>query len=90
MKTEADELIANVVREYMRRIAQTCSIPQGYADTIETDLREEVLEMFRKKTYGHYSLSSFRKAQNEKANTEVIHQPREQDSAPSRRQRRLS
>jgi hypothetical protein len=57
-----DDFLTRVVREYMTRLSSKGSIPREYTSVIEVDLREEVLEMFRKKTYGHFNLKDFRKA----------------------------
>lgn len=61
-----EEFLTHVVREYLDRLARSGTIPHGHIDSIEEDLRDEVLEMLRKKTYGHYSLSEFRKAHVER------------------------
>jgi len=61
-----EEFLAHVVREYLNRLAKNGAIAHGHLDSIEEDLRDEILEMLRKKTYGHYSLSEFRKAHTEK------------------------
>ena len=57
-----EDFLNRVVAGYLARLAETCVIPQQLRGTIEQDLREEVLEMLRKRTYGHYSLSEFRRA----------------------------
>lgn len=58
-----DEFLNRVVADYLNRLtASGTLIPHDHIATIETDLREEVLEMLRKKTYGHFNLSEFRKA----------------------------
>ncbi|MES2965522.1 MAG: hypothetical protein V4760_16700 [Bdellovibrionota bacterium] len=60
-----DAFLARVVDDYvMRLIATGTVIPREVLPTIENDLREEVLEMLRKKTYGHFSLADFRRAKN--------------------------
>ena len=57
-----DEFLSRVVSEYLERLSKQAIVPREHIDTIETDLKEEVLEMLRKKTYGHYNLNAFRKA----------------------------
>jgi hypothetical protein len=59
-----EDFLTRVVREYVARLSHKGkgTIPREFAQSIETDLREEVLEMFRMKTYGHYNLADFRKA----------------------------
>ena len=57
-----DEFIVRVVSTYLTQLSQTSVIPQLLRASIEEDLRDEVLEMLRKKTYGHHSLREFSKA----------------------------
>lgn len=58
-----DDFMARVVADYMAHLNVIGTvIPQSLRPTLEQDLRDEVLEMYRKKTYGHYSLAEFRKA----------------------------
>lgn len=68
----ADDLIVRVVRDYLALLSSRGTIMKEHLPSIESDLREEVLEMLRKKTYGHFNLAEFRKAhaanlKNEKA-----------------------
>ena len=56
------DFLARVVRDYLRLLTARGRILQEHMADIESDLREEVLEMLRKKTYGHYNLAEFRKA----------------------------
>lgn len=61
----SDEFFKRVVGDYLLELKRLGSqIPREHHASVESDLREEVLEMFRKKTYGHYSLAAFRKAHN--------------------------
>jgi len=57
-----DEFLVRVVSDYLMRLSGSGMIPVEHIDSIEVDLREEVLEMLRKKTYGHFNLNSFRRA----------------------------
>lgn len=58
-----EEFLDCVVMKYMGHLrTNETVIPVSHVSTIETDLREEVLEMVRKKTYGHYNLASYRRA----------------------------
>lgn len=58
-----EEFLACVVMTYMGHLRSNGTvIPASHVSMIETDLREEVLEMVRKKTYGHYNLASYRRA----------------------------
>ena len=58
----ADEFVESVVKEYVKRVSKSGTILPEHRQQVETDLREEVLEMMRKKTYGHFNLKEFRKA----------------------------
>ncbi|RYZ63771.1 MAG: hypothetical protein EOP05_23040 [Proteobacteria bacterium] len=58
-----EDFMGRVVSDYVAHLqVMGTVIPQQLRAGLEQDLRDEVLEMFRKKTYGHYSLSEFRKA----------------------------
>ena len=59
------DLIYEVVAEYFSVLFQKGNVPQHLMDSIELDLREEVMEMYRKKTYGFHSLQDYRKAKNQ-------------------------
>jgi hypothetical protein len=60
----SDEFLGRVVGEYIKLLQSRGTITREHRAMIEDDLREEVLEMLRKKTYGHFNLAAFRKAQN--------------------------
>ncbi|RYG58833.1 hypothetical protein EON80_26470 [bacterium] len=60
----SDEFLARVVAEYIKLLASRGMITHEHRKMIEEDLREEVLEMLRKKTYGHFNLAAFRNAHN--------------------------
>lgn len=58
-----DEFLERVVNDYLDRLTERGTvIPREHRPAIESDLREEVLEMLRKKIYGHFSINEFRKA----------------------------
>lgn len=58
-----DSFLNRVVTDYLGRLLISGTVvPQTFRETLETDLRDEVLEMLRKKTYGHFSLAAYRKA----------------------------
>jgi hypothetical protein len=71
-----EDFLTRVVREYMARLSQKGSIPREFTSMIEGDLHDEVLEMFRKKTYGHYNLSDFRKAHSAVPKKQKAHRNR--------------
>lgn len=66
-----EDLVYEVVGDYMAHLMKQGHIPQNQMDTLESDLREEVLEIYRKVTYGHLNLKSYKQAQTQKAKTKV-------------------
>ena len=58
-----EDFVTRVVHDYLGRLGQAGSIPRNFVESVETDLKDEVLEMLRKKTYGHFSLTTFRKTE---------------------------
>lgn len=65
-----EDFVSRVVGDYLGRLGQVGSIPRNFVENIETDLKDEVLEMLRKRTYGHFSLDTFRK--NERLRSEKV------------------
>lgn len=60
---ETEAFLARVVGDYLGRVSQMGAIiPRDQREAIETDLKEEVLAMLRKKTYGHFDLNAYRQA----------------------------
>lgn len=58
-----DAFLSRVVEDYVGRLIESGTvIPREVLPTVQQDLREEVLEMLRKKTYGHFNLADFRRA----------------------------
>lgn len=55
-----EEFLNHVVRDYLARIGENSTIPHDVRPMVEEDLREEVMEMLRKKTYGNYSIKEYR------------------------------
>jgi calcineurin-like phosphoesterase len=60
----SDEFLARVVAEYIKLLSSRGMITREHRSIIEEDLKEEVLEMLRKKTYGHFNLAAFRRSLN--------------------------
>jgi hypothetical protein len=60
-------LVKRVVANYIVALKTQGFIPPKFLKVLEDDLCEEVLEMYRKKTYGHLELSSYRKKHAKKA-----------------------
>lgn len=72
-----DEFLVRVVTDYVGRLLSGGTvIPASVRADLETDLREEVLEMLRKKTYGHFNLASFRKANGVEVSTPPVRIPK--------------
>ena len=55
-----DQLVFNVVAEYMFHLMQVGDIPHHVLDQLENDLKEEAIEIYRKKTYGYFNLQQYR------------------------------
>ncbi|MBC7370361.1 MAG: hypothetical protein H7326_02280 [Bdellovibrionaceae bacterium] len=54
------EFIQKVVGTYVFLLTRKGNIPADQLDGVVEDLQSEVLEMFRKKTYGFYDLQEYR------------------------------
>jgi hypothetical protein len=68
-----EEFLACVVTGYVGHLRTNGTvIPASHLSTIETDIREEVLEMFRKKTYGFFNLASYRQANGIEATPSMV------------------
>jgi len=63
-----EDLVYEVVGDYMAHLLNEGHIPQHMMDTVEVDLREEVLEIYRKVTYGFMNLQSYLQARDAKNN----------------------
>lgn len=63
------DLVYEVVGDYISYLMKNGNVPQPMMDHLETDLREEVLEIYRKVTYGHLNLKSYKEAQKSKSKT---------------------
>lgn len=68
-----EELIYEVVGEFMALLMKKGNIPQAFLDHVESDLREEVIEMYRKTTYGHNTLREYKNAQKAKSGRKKNH-----------------
>lgn len=65
------EFIQKVVGTYVFFLTRKGNIPGDQLDGIVEDLQDEVLEMFRKKTYGFYDLQDYRKSLKVQSNDEA-------------------
>lgn len=75
-----EDFLERVVKDYLSNLGSQGAIAREHLTIIESDLKEEVLEMLRKKTYGHYNLASFR---NSHKNAKLTAPP-EKVSKPSK------
>lgn len=55
-----DTLVKKVTANYMRHLLAEGHIPHVMIQVVIDDIETEVLEMYRKKTYGSYDLKSYR------------------------------
>ena len=68
-----EDFLCGVVVAYMGQLRSNGTVvPNTHAADIEADLREEVIEMYRKKTYGHYNLASYRRANGVQVDPDVF------------------
>lgn len=57
------DLIYNTVGDYMAHLMSIGNIPEHMLDTLENDLRDEVMDIYRKITYGFLTLKDYKAAQ---------------------------
>jgi hypothetical protein len=65
-----EEFLFRIVEEYVIELIRIGHIPIHYLEVIRVDLEGEVLEMFRKKTYGQ--VTSFAKSPSRKKSKSAI------------------
>jgi hypothetical protein len=61
-EASTDQFVDRVVKDYMSKHHPRGAVPYHLLEVVRIDLRDEVLAMLRKKTYGHYSLDDYRKS----------------------------
>ncbi len=54
-----EDLLYNVVGDYMANLMSQGNIPQQSLDQLEQDLKEEVLEIYKKMSYGSLNFREF-------------------------------
>lgn len=65
LKEESPEkLIDQVVDDFLNQLRSMGQIPANVMQSFMVDLKEEVTEMYRKKTYGHGTIYSFQEEVN--------------------------
>ncbi|HRO66099.1 MAG TPA: hypothetical protein PL182_00890 [Pseudobdellovibrionaceae bacterium] len=65
------QLITRVASRYALEIQQDAEIPGAFVEDVLVDLESEVLVMYRKTTYGYWSLRDYREARLIGAKTEA-------------------
>lgn len=60
MKEKASDLIRKVVNIYTLQLLKEGDIPVQFMEEIMNDLEAEVIEIYRKKTYGFLTLKEYR------------------------------
>ena len=55
-----NELIFDVVAAYILHLMNTGNVPFPTLDTLESYIKEEIIEIYRKKTYGYLNLLEYR------------------------------
>jgi hypothetical protein len=61
MKEKGQDFIRRVVHLYALQLLNTGLIPLNFMDDVLSDLEAEVIEIYRKKTYGFLSLEDYRR-----------------------------
>ncbi|MBX3041635.1 MAG: hypothetical protein KF789_13095 [Bdellovibrionaceae bacterium] len=64
------QLITRVASRYALEIQQDAEIPGAFLEDVLVDLESEVLVMYRKTTYGYWSLRDYREARLVKGQSE--------------------
>ncbi|MNL50736.1 hypothetical protein D3C87_1737750 [compost metagenome] len=60
MKQKASDLVNTVVNLYTLQLMKVGDIPIQFMEDIMSDLEAEVIEIYRKKTYGFLTLEEYR------------------------------
>lgn len=61
LKEKTPDFIRKVVHLYALQLTKTGTIPLGFLDDVLTDIEEEAIEIYRKKTYGFLTLEEYRR-----------------------------
>ena len=61
MREKAQDFIRKIVNIYTLHLMKQGDIPIVHMEDIMTDLEAEVIEMYRKKTYGFMTLEEYRR-----------------------------
>lgn len=61
MREKTPDFIRKVVHLYTLQLMKTGTIPLEFMDDVLTDIEAEVVEIYRKKTYGFLTLEEYRR-----------------------------
>lgn len=68
MQDETSEvLVDNVIKEYTDLVTRQGLVPYRLIEFVELDAREEVNDMLKKKTYGHFNFADYKQSQKSKS-----------------------
>lgn len=60
IEESSQDFVKRLAREFFLKLTGDGHVPQTHRESILEDIEDEVIEMFRKKTYGHSNLKSYR------------------------------
>lgn len=66
LSESSQDFIQRLAKEFFLKLTEAGHVPQTLRDTVLADIEDEVIEMYRKKTYGHSTLKAYR-SQNTKS-----------------------
>lgn len=61
LKEKTPDFIRKVVHLYTVQLTKGGTIPLSFLDEVLTDIEEEAIEIYRKKTYGFLTLEEYRR-----------------------------
>ena len=62
-----DQFVRDVVEFYFTTLKRTGHIPQQLQDPLRVDLAEDVVEMLKRKIYGHYGIVEYNRIRLKKS-----------------------
>lgn len=63
IEESSQDFVQRLAREFFLKLTEDGHVPQSHRESILEDIEDEVIEMFRKKTYGHSTLKAYRALQ---------------------------
>jgi hypothetical protein len=61
LREKSSDLIRRVAQLYIVQLTKKATIPLEHRDSVAEDIEQEVVEMYRKKTYGFITLEDYRR-----------------------------